>query len=132
MKILVVGSRGFDDYELLKSILNDIIKDKTDIEIVSGGANGADKLAEAYAKEYGYKCTVIRPDWQGYGKSAGYIRNNKMHEYISHSPDRLCITFWDGISRGTQHSFALAEKYDNPIQIIKYKELQRENNCIER
>lgn len=58
-------------------------------------------------------------DWNNDGKSAGYKRNIRMHEYISKKDDRGVIAFWDGQSKGTQHSFELAKKYKNPIRIIR-------------
>jgi predicted Rossmann fold nucleotide-binding protein DprA/Smf involved in DNA uptake len=45
MKVAVIGSRSFNDYEKLKDTLS-----KISISLlVSGGANGADKLGEQYA-----------------------------------------------------------------------------------
>ena len=46
MKILVCGSRTFGDYKRLESILSNLVSSGG---IISGGANGADKLAEVYA-----------------------------------------------------------------------------------
>lgn len=122
MKILVVGSRNFNNYEMLKNAIDAAINTYGDIEIISGGAKGADSLAEQYAKEKGYALKVFPADWDIYGKSAGYKRNAEMHKYISEFDDRLCIAFWDGESKGTQHSFDLAKQYKNPILVIKYKE----------
>ena len=51
MKVAVIGSRGFDDYERLKKVL-DTLPITT---IVSGGASGADSLSEKYADEKGIK-----------------------------------------------------------------------------
>lgn len=120
MKILVVGSRNFSNYALLKQTLNKIININDDNEIISGGARGADALAKQYAIENSIKFKEFPADWNQHGKSAGYIRNNQMHEYIANFENRICIAFWDGLSKGTQHSFQLAEKYKNPIKIIKY------------
>jgi len=50
MKIIVAGSRGFNNYELLKDRLNEIIGDNSNIEIVSGMARGADLLGVKYGK----------------------------------------------------------------------------------
>ena len=45
MKVAVIGSRSFTDYDLVISIL-----DEFDISaVVSGGAKGADSLGEKYA-----------------------------------------------------------------------------------
>ena len=48
MKLAVIGSRDFDDYEFLKKIL--VYHPCT--QIISGGARGADSLAKKYAKEF--------------------------------------------------------------------------------
>ena len=118
---LIVGSRTFADYSLLVEKTDKLLQNKQgkNIIIVSGGANGADKLAERYAKEKGYQLIVMPADWNNDGKSAGYKRNIRMHEYISKKDDRGVIAFWDGQSKGTQHSFELAKKYGNPIRIIR-------------
>lgn len=120
MKILVVGSRNFNNYEMLKNAIDTAVNTYGDVEIVSGGAKGADSLAEQYAKEKGYSLKVFPADWNKYGKSAGYRRNAEMHKYISEFDDKLCIAFWDGQSKGTQHSFELAKQYKNPIIVVKY------------
>ena len=117
--LLVVGSRGFLDYNLLKDALDNIRDKNNNISIVSGGAVGADSLAEKYANENNIPIEIFRADWNKYGKSAGYIRNEEMHKYISIKENRMCIAFWDGQSRGTQHNFSLAKKYNNPITIIR-------------
>lgn len=117
---LVVGSRSFMDYEKFSEIMDKTLESKKNkrIIIVSGGADGTDSLAERYAKEKGYKLYVIKADW-GCGAKAGYIRNVEMHRFIAEHEDRGCIAFWDGKSKGTQHSFELAAKYKNQIRIIR-------------
>jgi predicted Rossmann fold nucleotide-binding protein DprA/Smf involved in DNA uptake len=47
--IAVIGSRNFSDYKLLESTLA-VLPEIT--KIVSGGAKGADSLAEIYAEKY--------------------------------------------------------------------------------
>lgn len=47
----MAGGRDFADYELMKFKLNHLLSQKKDIEIISGGARGADSLGERYAKE---------------------------------------------------------------------------------
>jgi predicted Rossmann fold nucleotide-binding protein DprA/Smf involved in DNA uptake len=48
MKIAVIGSRDFNDYDFLSESLKFLSSNDT---IISGGARGADSLAERYAKE---------------------------------------------------------------------------------
>ena len=119
--LLVVGSRNFTDYELLKQTLDQYIQEHPgmDVHIVSGGASGADALAEKYARESGYQLHVFPADWS-LGRSAGYVRNAQMHKFIAGFDNRCCFAFWDGTSKGTQHSFQLAKTYQNPLQIIRF------------
>ena len=116
---LIVGSRGYTDYDAFKAKCDALLADKTDIEIVSGGASGTDAMAERYARELGYSLQIFPAEWSRYGKRTGYVRNREMHAYISTFPERGVIAFWDGQSKGTAQSFALAKELDNPIRIIR-------------
>ena len=116
---LVAGSRTITDYNYIKETLDYFLQNKSEITIVSGGARGVDSLAERYAKERNYELKVFPADWDKYGKSAGYIRNDEMHKYISQFSDRGIVAFWDGKSKGTAHNFGLASKYDTPIKIVR-------------
>lgn len=58
---LIVGSRDYTDYASFKAKCDALLADKTDIEIVSGGASGTDALAERYAHEHGYSLQVSQP-----------------------------------------------------------------------
>lgn len=122
--MLVAGSRGYSNYDEMCNVLDFLLKNQVaqhrKIVIVSGGANGADKLAERYAEERGYAKHIMPADWDRYGKSAGYRRNNDMHLFISAPSDRKrgCVCFWDMQSKGTQHNFKLAEDYGTPIRVF--------------
>lgn len=118
--MLVVGSRSVTDYPFFKSkmdLLLSRVKDSCRILIVSGGAAGADTLAERYAAENGYALKVMKADWKK-GNAAGYIRNREMHRYVSGFEKRGCAAFWDGRSSGTRHSFSLAEEFGTPLRVI--------------
>lgn len=115
MKLAVVGSRNFNDYELLKSKLDSIHKRKPITCIVSGGAKGADSLSERWAKENGIETLIFIPDWNKHGKRAGFLRNDD----IIQNSDNV-VACWDGISKGTKHSISLAEKYKKPLLIVKF------------
>jgi len=114
MKIIIAGGRTFDDYNLLVEKCDNILSNQLDIEIVSGTANGADKLGERYAKEKGYQIKKFPANWS-LGKSAGYKRNEEMAVYA----DAL-IAFWDESSKGTKHMIDLAMKHGLKVRIIKY------------
>lgn len=116
---LIVGSRGYTDYASFKAKCDALLADRTDIEIVSGGASGTDALAERYAHEHRYSLQIFPADWFRYGKRAGYVRNRGMHSYISAFADRDVIAFWDGQSKGTAQSLTLAREFDNPLRVIR-------------
>ena len=97
-RVIIAGSRDFDDYLLLQDHADYMLSRQEDIEIVSGGASGADALGERYAKDRGYKLKIFPADWVKYGRRAGPVRNREMAEYA----DAL-LAYWDGKSRGTKN-----------------------------
>lgn len=102
MRYGIVGSRTFQDYDFLCSVLD---PQRIFISsIVSGGARGADSLGERWANENDKIITVFRPDYERYGKKAPFVRN----KLIVNSSD-IIIAFWDGKSTGTKHSLEYAE-----------------------
>lgn len=115
LKVIIAGSRDFNDYQLLKQNLDKIFQRYAadQIEIVSGGARGADRLGERYAKERGMTLKVIPADWNEHGKSAGFKRNAEMATYATH-----CVAFWDGRSPGTKHMIDLAREYDLIMRVV--------------
>lgn len=122
--LIVAGSRGYSDYEEICTILDYVLQRKVSegntIEIVSGGAKGADMMAHNYAISRGFASKIIEANWDRYGKSAGYKRNESMHTYTSltSNEQRGCICFWDRESRGTKHNFKLAR--ENGTQLVVY------------
>lgn len=115
-RLVIAGSRDFNDYELLNKVLSPFVN-QIDV-VVSGTARGADRLGERFAREHNIKLIRFKADWEFYGRSAGYVRNEKMAIYCTD----VCV-FWDGESRGTKHMMDLADKYGKPKMVIKYKEL---------
>lgn len=114
-KVIVAGGRDFADYDLLKSKLDNLLVDRHPVEIVSGTARGADKLGEFYAKRTQLALALFPADWDLYGKSAGYRRNEEMADYA----DAL-VAFWDGKSRGTKHMIDLANKSGIQVRVVNY------------
>ena len=111
-KVIIAGTRDFSDYALLCSFADETLAGAEDVEIVSGGARGADALGEQYARERGYALKVFPADWKQWGAAAGPIRNGQMAAYA----DAL-IAFWDGKSAGTRDMIRKAEEKGIPVQI---------------
>ena len=117
-KVIIAGSRGFSDYKLLKEKCNEFLREKKkthNIIIVSGGARGADKLGEKYAQDWDYDLEIYPANWNKYGKSAGFKRNEQMAEVA----DGL-IAFWNGESKGTKHMIDIANEKGLDVRIVNY------------
>lgn len=114
-KVIIAGGRHFNNYEKLCKVADHMLKNKAEIEVVSGTASGADTLGEDYAKERGYGVKRFPANWNKYGLSAGYKRNKEMAEY----GDAL-IAFWNKKSKGTKNMIDLAEKYGLKIKVVYY------------
>ena len=128
LRIIIAGSRDFNDYELLKKSAIEIITKKTMLpdltRIISGGARGADTLGERFANEMGLEISRFIPDWDGLGKRAGYVRNAEMAKFaVEDGNYGVLIAFWDGQSRGTKHMIDLANKYGLEVHVVNYKEI---------
>lgn len=102
MKLLVAGSRNLVNYDIIKKYIDESFDSKHIKEIVSGHANGVDKLGELYALENNISIKLYKPDWKKDGKSAGFIRNAEMVKYAD-----VAIFFIKDKSRGSTHCLNL-------------------------
>jgi len=122
MRVIVAGSRSITDYNLIKNTLLSYFKSKglhhQDIEIVSGTAKGVDRLGEQFAEEKHCKLAKFPADWDRYGKSAGYRRNEQMAKYAKED-NGVLFAFWDGTSKGTMHMINIAKEQGLVVNIVK-------------
>ena len=113
MKLAIVGSRDFDDYDKLKE---SIPFEAPDISvIISGGAKGADTLGWRFAATMGIPTLIFKPEWDKLGKKAGFIRNQQIVDACD-----MVLAFWDGKSKGTEHTISLAKKAKKPTFIVYF------------
>ncbi len=114
MRLIVAGTRTFNDYDLLKSTLDHLLSNTTgEIIIVSGGAKGADLLGERYGQEEGYTVKRYKANWDRHGKMAGPIRNEDMAQ----NADSL-VAFWDATSPGTLNMIQVARRHGLKIRVV--------------
>jgi hypothetical protein len=121
-RVIVCGTRTFWDPPLLKRKLDALLKNLKDPIVLSGAAEGADKLAEAWA--LGRFLTVMRfhPEKERYGVPACFFaRNREMAEYAAARRPSFCIAFWDGRSKGTADMIRRAKKKGLVVRVIYYK-----------
>lgn len=145
MKIIVAGSRELTDYNFLENKLLGIISREQyereipnkDLEIVSGGARGADSLAEKFCEKWlKRKANVFPAKWNDletqpvylkkntYGQwtnlLAGEIRNKAMGNYVIENGGGICIGFILGVSKGTKNMLSIAKKLGIKTYKIDY------------
>lgn len=121
IRIIVAGGRDFNDKAKLYNSLDTIVAKYTDtntIEIVTGGARGADYLGKRYALDKHLLHTELPAQWDKYGKSAGYRRNAQMADYVT--DDGVLVAFWDGRSKGTSHMIDVARRKGIKVFVFTY------------
>lgn len=111
-RIAVVGSREFKNYKQLEYYLAGFI-DHDDDEVVSGGAIGADSMAQRFCKEQGFDISIKYPKYRVFGPPATFVRNEKIVENSDlvlafYSKDRFQIG-------GTANSAKWARQLDKPL-----------------
>jgi len=113
--IVIAGSREYTDYKQMRQTWHEykekhsLTNDK--IHLISGGAKGADTLAERLAKEEGIKITVIRPDYStGKGKQAPHIRNWEMAETAGKEGHLIAYYNKGKASAGTDSMVRMAQR----------------------
>lgn len=114
MKVGIVGSRNWNDYETFKNHCAAYQKIFPFDMIVSGGASGVDAMAYKYAVENGitFVCHPPKPE-DGYPKK--FFRRNL--RIVAQS--EIVLAFPMGKSSGTRHSIALCNKLKTPVCVIE-------------
>lgn len=115
MITIIAGSRNIKDYNLVKKAIKNSGFEIT--KIISGGADGVDKLAIRYALENGISFEVFpvtKEDWKNYGRKAGVMRNLAMAQR-----SETLVAIWDSKSKGTKDMILKA--MSNKLQFFIYK-----------
>ena len=120
-KVIIAGSREFEDYTLLKSQCDYYLQNKLNdpyctVVIVSGHARGADSLGERYAREMGLRCDIYPADWKTLGKRAGYVRNEIMAK-VSNAAIIFLSAY--GENKGSQHMIDIAKRDGLNVKVVQ-------------
>jgi SLOG family YspA-like protein len=82
--------------------------------VLSGCANGVDRLGESWANDHGIPVRRYPAKWETLGKEAGVIRNSEM---VEDGEQAICI--WDGRSPGTRDLIQKAKH--KPMRVYVHK-----------
>jgi hypothetical protein len=117
-RLLVFGSRSWDDYETLEGALSEIISYEAPGQrwvIVHGACpTGADAMAERFAQETGGLSEPHPAKWAQHGKSAGFIRNSEMVALRA----RLAVGFFDGWTPGSADTLRKCVEWGIPVRVV--------------
>lgn len=105
--VLICGSRTIDSINLSRYIRPSSVG-----EIISGGANGIDTLAENWAKRNDIEFIAYLPNYKSYGKRAPLVRDKDMVDFCD-----VVIAFWDRQSTGTLYTLNYAKKMGRKIYL---------------
>lgn len=110
--VLVCGGRHYRDYDRVCEVLDSLIPEPT--KIVTGGATGADLLAEVWAYYRHVSHEKYPADWRTHGYAAGPIRNAEM---LSKEQPHIVVAFPGGA--GTADMVRKAKKAG--IEVLEVK-----------
>ena len=110
MRVAIIGSRSVQ-LEEEQDVLPYLPENTTGI--VSGGAEGADQIAEHIAEFLHVPLTVFRPDYARFQRRAPLERNRDIVQHADY-----VIALWDGSSRGTAHAIEQCIKEYKPVRVL--------------
>lgn len=115
MKILVTGSRDWDDEKcIFEALSKPDVYPTVDI-LIHGACRGADDIAARIWRGLGGKEISMPADWSKHGKRAGFIRNSEM---VALKPD-ICAAFIKNKSKGAMMTVDLCRKEGIPIHLYE-------------
>lgn len=116
-RILVTGSRTWRDKATIANALLQwwLANDRPKAILISGGAQGADQLAEEVWNGQQFEIEQHPADWKSHGKAAGPIRNAEMVKLGA----SVCLAFIHNESRGATHCARLAVKRGIPTIVYR-------------
>lgn len=93
MKVLVCGGRKCWEWAKIARALDGILEERPIGVVITGGATGADTVADRWAETRGIQRVICPAAWNGLaGRAAGHFRNRFM---LSFEPD-LVVAFPGG------------------------------------
>lgn len=118
MNISIFGYRDIhiDPIEIITGFSQAKVNLATVDHIVSGGATGADSIAEKIAKEHNISTMIFKPDWNKHGRSAGVVRNT---EIVKNSDIGFAIVNKPlPESKGTYDTYKKSQRAGKPVHLL--------------
>lgn len=118
-RVIICGSRDWADPTPIEQVLLALAFKNRDLTIVTGGAKGADRIANGIARSLGLRTEVFPADWMGKGRGAGPIRNRQMLDSGADIVFAFKENFDQTLRRGgTENMVAIAERAGVRVVVI--------------
>ena len=128
LKLALIGSRNFSDHELIKEFVDNLNID--DLQIISGGAAGADYIAKTVALTNKLKYIEFNPEHTPHNQysyhpkdhySKGYHSGNYLsrnREIVNYSDVVVAFMDRDSDNKGTTYTVEYAKKNKKPVIVV--------------
>lgn len=103
----VTGGRNYDDRERLYRVLDEVLLRFPSTVLVHGGANGADLLADLWARDRGLSTLLHLPTLGGLGERLYFLRNQRVVDNLI-GEGNVLVSFPGGV--GTRDCVRRAKK----------------------
>lgn len=120
--LAIIGSRTVHPEETFNQVLA-WLKANIELEaistIVSGGARGADEVAEALARHLGIDLVVFPPEYKRYGRRGPFVRNQQIAEAAD-----TCLAVVDkplSESKGTADCVRRFQKLGKSVWVLQIR-----------
>ncbi len=123
MKTIVAGSRGIVDYEIVKEAIKESGFEIT--QIISGTAKGVDVLGERYGKDNKIPVRCMSANWDFFGKSAGYLRNEEMAKVADALIAIILIDENGNGTKGTRNMINIAKRHNLKIYVKEIGKIKK-------
>ena len=110
-RIAIVGSRDFSNARLLGDTMEEYLG--TVRLVISGGADGADRMGARWARKNGIPTEIFEPDHKRY-RHPYHHRNRLIAEAC-----QLLVAFWNGHSSGTAYTIGYARTIGRAVRVVR-------------
>lgn len=117
-RIVIFGTRSFNDYSLFKERLFCLLVGRNDIQLVFSNEPGTDRMAKRYALENGIEFKVFTLQKSVYGAFADNMRIQAMERYGTE-----CIVFWD--KKGDRTKKMIQVFKEKEMSIVYYNQIRK-------
>lgn len=112
MITIIAGSRAITSMQLMEEVAAECPWNIT--RVFCGMASGGDTLGWGWAQRYDVPVDFFPAKWEGEGKAAGPLRNQRMLD----AGAEALLALWDGKSAGTRDMIQRADKAGLALHIV--------------